>query len=198
MSQYSKPRSTCLFVPLFLILATSAIAQMPRIDPAGIPGAVLVCGGGEVSEAALQKFIDLAGGGAQAKILVVDVDGDKAQRLCWNASPGSRKEGTRRAPHGPLAGRWGSAQRCDRIWLVTKSKDSVWKTALKKQPLGDELLALLKGPASSPRPAATWTSSAKMDSSCCWTWHGREMVPPQGKSASTCRTERPCSSRAVP
>jgi len=158
MSQYSKPRSTCLFVPLFLILATSAIAQMPRIDPAGIPGAVLVCGGGEVSEAALQKFIDLAGGGAQAKILVVDVDGDKAAATLLERFTGIAKK---KELAEPRMVRWQDAgaalKDATGIWLVTKSKDSVWKTALKKQPLGDELLALLK------RPGVIATSGGNLD-----------------------------------
>src|SRR5438445_804464 len=68
-------RVRMLLVALFMGVPSSATAQ-PRIEPAGISGALLLCGGGRVSEAAFDRFIDLAGG-AKAKVAVVVVDDEK-------------------------------------------------------------------------------------------------------------------------
>ena len=44
--------------------------QQPRLDPAGIKGALLLCGEGKVPEAALKKFLELAGGD-KARVVVI-------------------------------------------------------------------------------------------------------------------------------
>ncbi len=63
-------RSLLLTTLLFLGIAASARAQTPRIDPAGIPGALLLCGSGGVAPAAVEKFFGLAGGD-KASIVVL-------------------------------------------------------------------------------------------------------------------------------
>jgi cyanophycinase len=55
---------------IFLCLNTAAFAQTPRIDPAGIGGALLMCGSYQASPEMFEKFVDLAGG-AKAKIVIL-------------------------------------------------------------------------------------------------------------------------------
>jgi cyanophycinase len=64
-----------LFIGSFILLAafSPVSAQPPRIDPAGIGGALLLCGDGEVSQLAWDRFVELAGG-AKAKVVVVVAD----------------------------------------------------------------------------------------------------------------------------
>jgi cyanophycinase len=64
-----------LFILAVAALPLQASAQTPHIDPAGIHGAILVCNG-EVSDAVIEKFFDLAGG-TKAKIAVVHANADK-------------------------------------------------------------------------------------------------------------------------
>src|SRR5262245_41326337 len=71
------------FLPCLVLLfsTTSAPAQAPRIDPAGIDGALLLCGGYDVAPATFEQFVDLAGG---AKAKIVFLIADKAK---WSAPP---------------------------------------------------------------------------------------------------------------
>src|ERR1700686_2598888 len=80
-----------LLIAIFMGVPASAPAQTPRIDPAGIPGALLLCGGREVSEAAFDRFIDLAGG-AKSKVAVVVVDDEKAAALVKKGLAASAKK----------------------------------------------------------------------------------------------------------
>src|ERR1700722_19082685 len=60
-----------LFGIVFLGCVSSAVhSQTRRIDPAGIDGALLLCGGGSVSQEAQDRFIALAGGD-KARIVIV-------------------------------------------------------------------------------------------------------------------------------
>jgi len=70
-----------LYVLLALFVADPASAQMQRIDPAGIDGALLLCGSYQATPEMFEKFVDLAGG-AKAKIVVLTFDKAK-----WSAPP---------------------------------------------------------------------------------------------------------------
>ena len=65
-------RLRVLTIILWCVLAPASYAQTPRIDPAGIPGAVLLSDQ-EISDAALDIFMDLAGG-ANAKVVLIPID----------------------------------------------------------------------------------------------------------------------------
>src|SRR5947208_3553180 len=62
----------CLFLFLALLALPSAAAGQTSIDPAGINGALLLCGSNNVSPETFDKFVELAGG-SQAKIVVLKV-----------------------------------------------------------------------------------------------------------------------------
>lgn len=74
---------------LVLILTLASASAQPSINPAGIEGALLVCGRGEVSPAAYQRFIDLAGGD-KAKIVIVATD--KAATVPAALVPSAKKK----------------------------------------------------------------------------------------------------------
>jgi cyanophycinase len=59
--------SICLAL---LVFAPLVAAQPARIDPAGIDGALLLCGSYKATPAMFEKFVELAGG-AKAKIVIV-------------------------------------------------------------------------------------------------------------------------------
>ena len=71
-----------IFVCVVLLSFVTVVAgQSPRIDPAGIDGALLLCGSYKASPEMFEKFVELAGG-AKEKIVIVTFD--KAQ---WGAPP---------------------------------------------------------------------------------------------------------------
>lgn len=128
---------------LFLIFAHGAIAHTPRIDPAGVPGAMLVCGG-DASDAALQRFIDLAGG-KNARIVVIDVnDAKAAARLLERLTNSTGK----RDGAAPRLVRWKDAKPALKdatgVWLIARQPDLAGPMLVSEQPLREECLAMLK------------------------------------------------------
>lgn len=127
----------------FFVTAT-AQAQTPRIDPAGIAGSLLLCGAGDVSEAAFDRFIDLAGG-AKAKVAVVVVDNEKAGVV---VRAGLAKSAKKKEAAEPRLIGWSDAKAAlpelTGAWLITKHKNRSWLAAVKVHPLRDECTALLK------------------------------------------------------
>src|SRR5215212_7147356 len=67
----------------FFITAAMAHGQIPRIDPAGIPGSLLLGGGGDVSEAALARFIELAGGENAKIVFMVHSASEGEKKRLW-------------------------------------------------------------------------------------------------------------------
>ena len=133
-----------LFVLILGSLPIHASAQTPRIDPAGIPGAILMCGDGNVSEAAFDRFLDLAGG-AKAKVAVVNVNDEKA------ATPvleGLVKSAKKKDAAEPSLIAWKDAKaelpKVTGVWLITKQDYRTWQELVKEPPLRDDLLGLLK------------------------------------------------------
>ena len=57
----------------WLAFVPMVAAQPARIDPAGIDGALLLCGSYQATPAMFEKFVELAGG-AKAKIVIVTFD----------------------------------------------------------------------------------------------------------------------------
>jgi cyanophycinase len=127
-----------------LFFSASASAQTPRIDPAGIPGAILVCGGDDVSEAAFDRFIDLAGG-AKAKVAVVVLNATKASLPVKEGLAMSAKKKEAPAPELlPWADAKAELPKLTGVWLMAKPDPDKWRDHLKDHPLRDECLALLK------------------------------------------------------
>ncbi len=131
-----------LFVLLLGVLPIHASAQTPRIDPAGVPGALLVCGGDKVSEAAFDRFLDLAGG-AKAKIAVIYVNDGKPAILEGLAKSAKKKEAAEpkllqamqvKAALPELTG----------VWLITKYDKRTWQKMLQEHLGRADFLALLK------------------------------------------------------
>jgi cyanophycinase len=81
-------RTPIVFLLLGLPAPAFAQAKPQRIDPAGIEGALLLCGPGDVSQAAAEQFFELAGG-LRAKIVVViagkEASGQVIDRLSAHA-----------------------------------------------------------------------------------------------------------------
>ena len=129
-------------IALFLT-SIPASAQTPRIDPAGIPGALLLCDG-DVTEAALERFIDLAGG-AKAKIAVIHVNDDMAAARVLEQLAASAKK--KKADEPKLIA-WKDAKaelpKLTGVWLIAGPRYRLWQGAVKDHPLRDECLGLLK------------------------------------------------------
>lgn len=68
----SAPRLAAL--PLVLLASVAAAADPPPIDPAGLPGPLVIVGGGKVPDDAIKAFFDLAGK-EKAKIVVIPAPG---------------------------------------------------------------------------------------------------------------------------
>src|SRR5579872_6924617 len=65
-----------LFVVCHPVLAGDEAAAMPeRIDPAGIKGSLVICGGGALPDSVRDKFIELAGG-KKARLVIIPTAGD--------------------------------------------------------------------------------------------------------------------------
>jgi cyanophycinase len=139
-----KSTSVRLLTLLFLVLPTTANAQAPRIDPAGIAGAFLICGDGDVSPAAFDRFIDLAGG-AKAKVAVIDLlEPDQAKHIL----DGVAKSAKAKNAAEPTLVAWKDAKKAlpelTGVWISTKQDWPKWERAVKETPLHDELRAVLK------------------------------------------------------
>lgn len=134
------------FLPVLLVALVPhvAIGQQPRIDPAGISGSVLVCGDGPISEAAFDRFVELAGG-AQAKVAVIDVNDEKAATLVLN---GLAKSAKSKDAAEPTLIRWKNAKAALKnltgVWVITKQDYRTWQGMVIDQPLRDDFLGVLK------------------------------------------------------
>ena len=64
------------------------VPQLSEIEPAGIAGALVICGGGELPPAAIEQFIELAGG-EEAKLVVIPTASeraDQAEASVWTSA----------------------------------------------------------------------------------------------------------------
>jgi cyanophycinase len=76
---------TWVAIAFCLVVVNSLVAQptlaettqLPRIDPTGISGSLVIVGGGAFPKAAKERFLELAGG-ATAKLVIVPTAGDDA------------------------------------------------------------------------------------------------------------------------
>ncbi|MBI1831687.1 MAG: cyanophycinase [Planctomycetes bacterium] len=118
-----------------IVFAGFSSAQTPRIDPAGIGGALLLCGQGDVSSPALERFLELAGGD-NAKIVVV-IANNKTKLPAGLAASGEK---LRVAPVKDAPEKLRSATA---VWLMVESA-AEWRDAMKQHRLHDECQALLK------------------------------------------------------
>jgi cyanophycinase len=131
-----------LLVLAMLIVVAPAQAQTPRIDPAGIPGALLLCGGDDVSPLILERFVDLAGGD-KAKIVGLAVGREKIlapflERMTAAAKKQNAGEtNIRRLPDAK-----GALRDATGVWLMVRSEKN-WQDEMKKHPIADDLRALL-------------------------------------------------------
>ena len=84
-----------------MLLASTAAAQWPAIDPAGLPGTRILAGGGKMPDAVYERFLALAGGADKARIVLIptasgsaDEAAERAKALArWQqAHPGYRFE----------------------------------------------------------------------------------------------------------
>jgi cyanophycinase len=84
-----------------MLLAATAAAQWPAIDPAGLPGTRILAGGGKMPDAVYERFLALAGGADKARIVLIptasgsaDEAAERAKTLArWQqAHPGYRFE----------------------------------------------------------------------------------------------------------
>ncbi|HLQ39089.1 MAG TPA: Type 1 glutamine amidotransferase-like domain-containing protein, partial [Planctomycetota bacterium] len=57
-------------LPVAVVAFASALAAQQPLDPAGVAGTRLICGGGELPAEVMARFVELAGGDA-AKIVVI-------------------------------------------------------------------------------------------------------------------------------
>jgi cyanophycinase len=128
----------------FLVSLAPSQAQTPRINPAGIQGALLLCGGGDVSDAALERFIDLAGG-VKARIAVVDVnDKEAAALLEKRLSALAKKKEADEPKLLTLKDAKAAIPDLTGIWLISHQRRGIWQESLKQNSLRAECLALLK------------------------------------------------------
>ena len=72
-------RSSCIVALLFILTSFWATARpsggepaapRPRLNPAGLEGSLILCGDGETSASAVQRFLELAGG-KTARVVIV-------------------------------------------------------------------------------------------------------------------------------
>ena len=123
--------------------AAAAPAQTPRIDPAGIPGPLLLCGSGEVSQTTLERFIDLAGG-EKAKIIVLTAEHDPVLLPFIKALSAAAKKKEARDPHFVFASDPEDGLRdATGVWLRADAAKN-WQGALKKHPIAGDLRAVLQ------------------------------------------------------
>lgn len=76
VSAYAVTMTAALFVVCPSVLGGDEAAAMPeRIDPAGIKGALVICGGGKLPDAVRDKFVELAGG-KKARLVIIPTASD--------------------------------------------------------------------------------------------------------------------------
>ena len=132
-------------VAFVLVLAVPMPALAQRSDPAGIDGSLLLCGAGDVSAAALDRFVELAGGG-KAKIVGLVVKEDKARALLPVIEGlDERVKKLKGATFivWPIDDAKEELADATGVWLMHGSV-KVWQDALKKHPQRPAFLALLK------------------------------------------------------
>ncbi len=137
---------------VLLLLSVPASAQTPRIDPAGIDGAVLLCGRGAVSRAAYQRFIDLAGG-VKAKIVIVATD--KAATVPAALVPSAKKKEVHEVRVVHPANAREELRTATGVWFMID--ESKWKNPVAPT---EECRALLKrgGVIGAEGPDADWVA----------------------------------------
>jgi cyanophycinase len=130
---------------LFLCIPASSLPQTPHFDPAGIPGTMLVCGGGMVSEAALDRFIELAGG-AKAKVAVVDVNDFAAAKA---VQEGLAKSAKKKDAAEPRYFVWDDARAAlpdlSGVWLITTFDHRKWQNRKAQEQEKDYRAVLQRG-----------------------------------------------------
>lgn len=70
------PSISLAFLTFTVIRAADSAATPERIDPDGIKGALVLCGGGKLPDDVREKFIDLAGGKSARLVIVPTASGD--------------------------------------------------------------------------------------------------------------------------
>ena len=55
--------------------------KLAEVNPAGIKGALVICGGGNLPDVALDRFQELAGGGEEARLIVVPTASERADQV---------------------------------------------------------------------------------------------------------------------
>ncbi|MBM3994001.1 MAG: hypothetical protein FJ303_07590 [Planctomycetes bacterium] len=120
-------------VTAFLFTGTTQ-AQAPRIDPAGISGALLLCGQGDVSTTALEKLLELAGGD-KAKIVVLAAN-EKTKLPAGLAQSGERlRVVLAKNAADPL-------RDATAVWLMVESAGD-WRDVIKQHRLIEQCQAVL-------------------------------------------------------
>jgi cyanophycinase len=105
----------CFAVVLFLLglLASQPLARedkpavKPRLHPAGIDGALVICGGGKMPDAVLDHFMELAGG-AKAHLVLIPTASETADK----------------EPAEKLLERWQSRKPASAVVLHTRSRQT--------------------------------------------------------------------------
>jgi hypothetical protein len=135
-------------VPILLLMCVPASvpAQTPRIDPAGIDGALLLCGG--FSETSAERFVELAGG-EKAKLVFVVHDEESVDRplRIWEEvkliGAAARKKKAGPAAHVYLEDAKKALKGATGVCLLVVSPKT-WNDVIKKHALADEFRAVLK------------------------------------------------------
>lgn len=68
-----------LLIPVPVHADEFPVPQLADVNPAGIDGALVICGGGELPPAALEQFVELAGG-EDAELVVIPTAGERADK----------------------------------------------------------------------------------------------------------------------
>jgi cyanophycinase len=68
-----------------MLLAATAAAQWPAIDPAGLPGTRILAGGGKMPDAVYERFLALAGGAEMARIVLIPTASGSADEAAERA-----------------------------------------------------------------------------------------------------------------
>ena len=140
-----------LIASLLLCLPASALAQpRSRIDPAGIDGALLLCGRGDISQAAVEIFFELAGGD-KAKTVVLACGASEqvlpTYRLLRDYAEMKKIPPVRllhlAADKEPGYNFDQSLEKATGVWLVGPF-DAPWRSVAKRFPIEKACLAVLK------------------------------------------------------
>ncbi|MBI2806986.1 MAG: Type 1 glutamine amidotransferase-like domain-containing protein [Planctomycetes bacterium] len=128
---------------LSLWAATNVQAQTPRIDPKGIDGALLLCGRGYVSDAALAQFIEAAGGDQAKIVILAPPDAKRATPFIESLNAAAKKKdaGLPRFVHVKDA--HDALRNATGVWFLGDSAET-WRKELTKHALARECRELLK------------------------------------------------------